>query len=241
MASAEPLKGGTVTALEVQKRNKNRVNVFIDEEYALSLTLDEAARLRKGQVLTDADVERLQGDDEVTRAVDSGARFLSHRPRSVQEVRRNLVEKEFQPSVVDEALERLTTLGYLDDRAFAEFWLRDRGQFKPLSTRALRYELRQKGVSDAILGELLADQDEEAAAYQAAQQQLKRLYGKSPDEVRQKLIGFLQRRGFSFSVAKNIMRQLETEGILRASRRYAADDADGDDLPNDDLIDEMED
>ncbi|MCI0353322.1 MAG: hypothetical protein L0Z53_28210, partial [Acidobacteriales bacterium] len=78
-----------ITALEVQKKNKERVSVYLDGEYAFSLSLVEAARLRKGQALAEDDIHALQGQDEIGKAVDRAARFLAYRPRSVQEVRRN--------------------------------------------------------------------------------------------------------------------------------------------------------
>jgi regulatory protein len=202
---------GIITALEVQKRNKKRVNVYIDGEYLFSLTIEEAAKLHKGQTLSEAEIESLRGDDSVVRAVDSAARFLGSRPRSEQEVRRNLAEKEHAPPIIDAAIERLQNLGYLDDKAFAVFWVQNRNAFKPASPRALRYELRQKGVSDAIIAEVLADLDADDAAYRAAQSQMRRLRGLTQREFKTKLGAFLGRRGFSFADARTAMQKLIDE------------------------------
>jgi regulatory protein len=203
---------GVVTALEVQKRNKKRVNVFVDDEYAFSLSLDEAARLHKGQTLTDADVDRLVGEAAVTVATDSAARFLTTRPRSEKEIRQNLAQKDTPPDVIDAALERLTALGYIDDRAFAELWVRDRMTFKPTSPRALRFELRQKGIDAEIIDAALADLDAEDAAYQAAQSQARRLRaGISRRDFQNKISTFLQRRGFSYGAARSTLRRLMQE------------------------------
>lgn len=202
---------GTITALEVQKRNKERVNVYLDDAYAFSLSLDEAARLRKGQALSDADIAALQNDDSLKRAVDSASRYLAHRPRSIAEVRQNLADKEFPEPIIEAALERLITLGYLDDHAFASFWVGERNRFKPLGTRALRYELRQKGISEAIISDVLAELDVDDAAYRAALPQLRRLRGSSRRVFEQKIGGFLQRRGFSYDVARQVLRQLQEE------------------------------
>lgn len=202
---------GKITALEVQKRNKARVNVYLDDAYAFSLTLDEAARLHKGQVLSDAEIAALRGQDTVAQAVDSASRFLSYRPRSVQEVRQNLVEKDFPDPVIEAALERLTALGYLDDHAFATFWVGQRNSFKPIGTRALRYELRQKGISEQIIEEMLAGLDVDDAAYRAALPQVRRLRGSSRQDFEQKILGFLQRRGFSYDAARTTLRQLQDE------------------------------
>lgn len=202
---------GVITALEVQKRNKKRVNVYLDEEYVFSLTLDDAARLRKGQTLSDAEISQLRTNDEIARAVDSAAHYLSYRPRSRQEVRKNLLQKSFPPAVIDAAFERLTALGYLDDRAFAEFWVRERNTFKPISPKALRFELRRKGIPDAIIAEVLDDVDADDTAYRAALSQSRRLRGSDRRAFREKMYAFLQRRGFSYSTARTVVQQLIEE------------------------------
>jgi regulatory protein len=209
MASDE--QQGRITALETQKRNKKRVNVFVDGEYAFSLTLDDAARLHKGQQLSETDIERLQDQDAIGRAADLAAHFLGYRPRSVQEVRQHLSGKDIPPMVVEQAIERLTTLGYLNDRAFAEFWVQDRSQFKPASLKALRYELRQKGIADDVVSDVLSQQDEQDAAYRAAWTQAQRMRGKSQRDMREKVTAFLARRGFSYSMTREAVRRVEEE------------------------------
>lgn len=205
------MAAGVVTALEVQKRNKQRVNVFIDGEFAFALGALEAARLRKGQPLTEAEIALLKGDDAIGKAVDSAARFLGFRPRSVQEVRRNLTEKEHPPEVIDAAIERLKVMGYLDDEAFARYWAQNRETFKPLSQRALRQELKQKGVAESVIGEALDALDENELAYRAATGNVRRLRGRTKREFRTKMSAFLQRRGFSYSTTHDAVMRLEEE------------------------------
>lgn len=205
------MEQGKITGLEVQKRNKQRVNVFIDGEYAFSLKLEAAAKLHKGQTLTEKEIAALRDEDSVVSAMDSAARFLSYRPRSEQEVRRNLEEKETAPAVIDAAIERMRGLGYLDDRAFTTFWIQERSRSKPLSPKALRYELRQKGIDSKLIDELLAEIDDNDAAYRAAQAHLRKLRGLDPKTFRHKLNGFLQRRGFAFSDARAAIERLIEE------------------------------
>ena len=200
-----------VTTLEIQKRNKERVNVYLDGDYAFSLDIMAAAQLSKGQQLSDEEIDGLQTQDEVTRAVDRAVRFLSYRPRSIKEVRRNLADKQTPEPAIEAALERLSRLGYLDDRAFATFWVENRNQFKPLSQRALRYELRQKGVADTDIEAALGSLDETEAACQAARSRLRRHRGKSREVFRQKLGAFLQRRGFGYDVIRPVVEQLIEE------------------------------
>lgn len=199
---------GVITALEVQKRDKERVNVFIDGEFVFGLNLLDAARLRKGQVLSEAEIAVLREADAVVQAVNTAAHFLSYRPRSEQEVRRNLTEKETPEAVIDAAIERLRGLGYLDDAAFARYWVENRSQFKPLSHRALRQELRQKGLSDTSIAEALSEQNESDLAYKAATTQLRKLRNRSLREFKTKMNAFLQRRGFSYSTTQDVVTRL---------------------------------
>lgn len=220
------MERGVITALELQKRNKQRVNVFVDGEYVFSLTLDDAARLHKGQTLTQTEIDALRDADEVVRAVDRAARFIAYRPRSEQEVRRNLQDKDVPAPVIDAAVTRLQQLGYLDDRAFADFWVKNRNTFRPSSERALRYELRQKGVSDRIISDVLAEAETDDAAYRAAQGQIRRLRGLTRREFRAKLNGFLQRRGFSFSDARSTIERFIEELEHEDPDYFAGADAD---------------
>ena len=219
------MESGTITRLEVQKRNDQRVKVYLDDSYAFSLTLDEAMKLRKGQVLTAEEIQALRNDDDVIRAVDRAARFIAYRPRSEQEVRRNLKEKDTDEAVIDRAIEWLSGLGYLDDQAFAAFWVKDRNTFKPTSPRALRYELRQKGVSEAIIADVLAEIEAGDAAYRAAESQARKLRGSSKEKFRAKLNGFLQRRGFSYGDARTAITELMQTLEDTDPNYFASDDA----------------
>jgi len=200
-----------ITALKVQKRNKERVGLYLDDEYAFSLPVMEAAKLRRGQCLTEAEMEALIHEDEIQHAVNRAVRFLSYRPRSAEEVRRYLVKKTLPDSVIAVALDRLRQRGYLDDAAFARFWIENRSSFKPMAPRALCYELRQKGVDADICNALVEELDVDDAAYRAAVKQIWRYRGKTRQEFKRRLGGMLQRRGFDNGVIHDVIRRLQAE------------------------------
>ena len=198
---------GRITALRVQKRNRRRVNVYLDGRFAFGLAAIEAARLRVGQVLSDEEIARLQERDAVERAVEQALNLLSYRPRSQAEVRRRLLEKGHSREAVQEALGRLSRAGLLDDRAFARFWVENRFQFNPRGVAVLRRELRQKGVDDALIEEVLAEYDEEAAAARAAEAAIRRLRRLDPLTFRRRLSDYLRRRGFPYAVITPLVEQ----------------------------------
>jgi regulatory protein len=122
-----------------------------------------------------------------------------------------LVEKEFDLGVIDAAEERLTKLGYLDDSAFARYWIQSRTQFKPLGVAALRFELRQKGVPDAVIQTALEEVDDESGAYRAAMTLFKRMRGTDRRTARQKLSTALARRGFRYDDIRPAIERLFEE------------------------------
>jgi len=206
---------GTITALKFEAHSQQRVSVYLDGEPAFWLPALEAARLRHGQVLSDAEIAALRALDERECAYEQAVRFLGFRPRSRAELAQYLRRKRVADEIVSDVLARLKDAGYLDDEAFARFWVENRQMFRPRSQRALGIELRQKGVSREVVHDAVSEQDDEAAAWQAVEGRLSRWSDLNPDELRPKITGFLARRGFGYSTInhtfKSACRALQIE------------------------------
>ena len=205
---------GRITSLQFQKRTDERVNVYLDGQFALALPALEAAQLKVGQVLTDADLARLRQVDAVSKAYDRAVTFLSVRPRSTAEVRRRLQAADVDEEYIEAAIARLTEQGYLNDAEFARYWVENRQRFRPKGAQALREELRRAGVDGEAINESLADLDAGAAAYVAGRPRAERLQAlarEEPSEFKQKLGNFLLRRGFSYDVVREVTNRLLRE------------------------------
>lgn len=101
--------------------------------------------------------------DDPALVLEAAARFLEARSRSVAEVRRRLTGAGYQAALVDGAIARLTELGMLDDEQFARAWVESRDRSRPRGERAIRDELRVKGIDRATV-ELVVDVRRAAAA-----------------------------------------------------------------------------
>lgn len=198
---------GAITALQQQKHNAERVNVFVDGEYAFAVSLDAATHLRKGQVLDDAEIELLRHDDTYEQAYQKALRYLGARPRSVAEVERALRDKGCADDAIAAALQRLVDQHYLGDDEFAAFWLENRNRFRPRSAAAIRQELRQKGVDRESIDSALQGLDEDAAAWAAATGKIDHWQALPKAEFEHKLTGFLARRGFGFDIVRRTVRR----------------------------------
>jgi len=202
---------GQITAIEVQKRNPKRANVFVDGEFAFGLAMIEAMKLSKGQVLSQEDIEALLQRDQEERAYEGALNFLSYRPRSRAEVAQRLEQKGFSETAITAVTERLCQSKLLDDRAFAQYWISNREQFKPRGEHALRHELWQKGIDDSIVDALLAEVDEAEGAYRAAAKRLPR-WKRLPANVRRRKMGdYLRRRGFGYAIIEQVWERLIAE------------------------------
>lgn len=193
-----------ITALTRQKKNPKRINVFLDGEFAFGLAEFTAVYLKIGQELTDADIAKLQSADDLEKARESALGFIEYRPRSIQEVRKNLQGKEFNDAVIEQVINRLLDVGLLDDSLFAKYWVDQRETFKPRSQMALRQELMQKGVDRTIIDKAVALVDETAAAQRLAEKQAGRYANLEEAEFKKKLMSYLQRRGFNFGIVKEV-------------------------------------
>ena len=200
-----------ITAIVIQKRNPNRVNIHLDGEFAFGLARITAAWLRTGQELDEKKIEQLQAEDAKERALQQALLFLGYRARSESEIRKNLQKHEIPEIVIEETLERLRNDKLVDDRQFAETWVENRSTFRPRSRRMLAMELRQKGLDDESMQSALEDVDDEALAYEAAQKRAPRFKELEWIEFRKKLTGFLARRGFSYSVITPVVSRIWKE------------------------------
>ncbi len=151
---------GRITAIEPQARHANRFNLYIDDQFVLGLSALLSSRLRVGQTLTDDELKQLEQQEAFETAHEKALRFIEPRPRSTSEVKRHLVKKQIAADVADHVIIRLIEAGLLDDTAFAKYWVESREQFKPRAARALRFELKQKGLSNAEITEAVGDVDE---------------------------------------------------------------------------------
>lgn len=137
-------------------------------------------------------------------------RQLAMGPRTRHQLEDKLREKGCDPQVAARVLDRMTSVGLVDDEAFAEMWVRSRQETKGLAAGALRHELRTKGVADhlvdAALGEIPPEQEKEQARALVARR-LRTMSGLDREVQTRRLAGFLARKGYPPGVAYQVIRE----------------------------------
>jgi regulatory protein len=141
-------------------------------------------------------------------AYDAAVRYLANRPRSVAEIRRHLRSKRFSEAAVDRAVDQLRAQRYIDDEAFARYWVDQRERFRPKGDRALVDELLDKGVPRETIAVALGERDPEAEIKQA-REAVRRVSARwqtlDERERKRKMHAYLAARGFSYDTIEHVL------------------------------------
>jgi len=207
----------TVTRLEPQKKNPQRLNVYLDGEFAFGISRAASPWLSEGDQLSREKVQELKTQDQVESAYQRALHFLSYRGRSSQEIQRNLQKHQVDDEVIELVLDKLRQASRVNDRAFAQEWIQNRNRFKPRGKRALSSELYRKGIPEAIISELLEDLDEQTLAWKCARQKSSHLQGLEKEAFQKKLYGYLNRRGFPYPICRDVVSSLWEEMASESS------------------------
>lgn len=150
--------------------------------------------------------------DPLLKARAAAERLLRFRPRSEQELRQRLRQKGFEAPIIETLVQELARKDLLNDQKFAQYVATNRLTMRPTGVRALRDELRRKGVAapvaEAALTKVTAGYDEAAAARELAQRRAGQMSGLPAATIQRRLFGLLQRRGFSGDVVYRVVREV---------------------------------
>lgn len=204
---------GKVTALHVRRGRSKRVDVLLDNRFAFSLEAEVTAKagLDIGQELSASQIETLTRSNSFHRCLNAAVHYLGYRPRSESELRTRLQRRGFDGDSVEAVIVKLKEQGLIDDLTFAQFWKDDRESFSPRSQWLTKLELRQKGVADEIIDQVAGAIDDNDSAYRAALGKARSLSLSDYQSFRQRLIGYLRRRGFGYEVIDHTVAQLWQE------------------------------
>ena len=209
---------GKVTDISRQKRNKTRLNIFIDGEFVCGL--DEvalvSARIKIGDEISADELKRLVFKSELNSAFERAVGYLGLAPRARKEIERYLMDKGYDRAVAEQVLQKLDEYHYTDDYGYEQSYIRSKS--KKYGTFRIAAELRKKGIASEILDELLDEGCDDGILDVA------RKYIKSHRTTdKQKLKRFLAGRGFSWDAISSAVSVLSTEGVFDE-----ADDAEND-------------
>ncbi|WLR51254.1 recombination regulator RecX [Bacillus tianshenii] len=210
-----------ITKITAQKKNENRLNLFIDdgsgERYGFSLDMDVFAKyqLKKGMEIDEVVIQELLHEDQIKKAFSLALNYLSYRMRSTKEIKEYLAGKEIDEGVIESVIERLNTYKYINDLEFAKAFVRTKKRATVKGPMLLQRELQEKGITgrnaDAGLAEYSFGEQVDVAT-QFAKKKQKQYKKESAVQAEQKIKQALMQKGFSFDVINEAVSELQLNG-----------------------------
>ncbi len=199
-----------VSAVEPQKKNKNRYNVFVDGEYTASLGAEALVTfgIREGAAVDMETLKEAVSRDNAQYAFDSAVKLIAHKMRTRAELKDRLTERGIDEAAVEDALDKLASYGYVDDAAFAGEYVRSAMQTGRWGRKAVEYRLKDKGIESNVIDEALkeyTEEDEKRIARKQLQAAAGRLKGVEARKARQKEYAALARHGFDYGVISELL------------------------------------
>ena len=204
-----------VTALEPAPGRLGGFVLEVDEAVRFRVSGDLCQRrgLQLGNRLSTAELESLAEEAGDAEAMERAVHYLSYRPRTCREVRRYL-GKHGLSGHADPAVDRCIELGYLNDEAYAQAYVRERVRLKPRGRPRLVSELLGRGVdretAERAVETTLAEEGvtESTLLREVARRRARSLRSLDPPAARRRLSAFLGRRGFRAGAIREVVLEL---------------------------------
>ena len=211
-----------ISAITIQARDKNRVNVSVDGKYRFSLDVFQLGDLgiKMGKEYTEAEIVALEEESQFGKLYTRALEYCLMRPHSQKELRDYLyrktrdtpmktggMRKGVSVQLTERVFDRLELKGYISDEKFAAFWIENRNLRKGSSKRKLSAELSAKGVDRQISDKYLLETERDDVT------ELQKIITKKRPRYadNQKFMSYLARQGFSYDDIKSALNNSESD------------------------------
>ena len=201
-----------ITKIEAQKRSKDRVNIYVDEEYFMAVyaELVYTHSLKKGMEIDKDSLESLLHDEMYMKAKNKALTILSKSDQSEKKLREKLLN-DFDENIIEDVIEFLKGYKLINDNLLAEKIVHDNMNLSKFGKNKIKQNLYNKGIASSDIQEAISqidpDEEYENAKY-LAEKRLKRLKGEDKNKINQKIYQHLAYKGFSYDIIKRVLREL---------------------------------
>ncbi len=200
----------TITQLKIQSKDKNRVNLYLDNKFFCGLDLETTIKysLKVGTIISEEKLVEIQLESEKQSAYIKALKLVSTRYKTQREVEKYLYEKGYVSQVIYYVLSKLLEYHYIDDERYVNSFVASHkntcGKLK------LKQQLLQKGVSENLINIALEDEEFDQSD---EIQKLAEKYMKSKEDTKEnyiKLFRYLMSKGFEYDeIKKSLKKEIE--------------------------------
>lgn len=201
-----------ITGAEKNRKNKDRMSIYIDDRFAFTISEEDylSLHLYDKKEITDEELDYIKNTLNFRSAKSAAIRYLSLKLRTEKEVRQKLHGEGYDSDNVEKVVEELKTIGYINNRLYAQKYVFDRSKLKPKAKKLLKLELQSRGIPADIADEVLDDWKVDEAV--VAEELVRRKFGKydlRDEAVLKKAYMFLHHRGYDRDLIEEVVRGLD--------------------------------
>lgn len=202
-----------ITKIEIGKKNKERANIYINEEYAFSISL-ELVYKENLKLNENVDIERLKTlakEDNYIRCKNSAIRIVERSYKSEKEMEDKLLLKGYDERTIERTLDFLKEYNFLNDENYARSYVKDK--IKVEGKRKIKFTLIRKGIDDNLIEDELSkvlSEDLKEVALNLALKKYNTLKKRENDKYKlsQKLYRFLMSKGYDFDLISEVVKEV---------------------------------
>lgn len=196
-----------ITKLEVQKNDKNRVNLYVDDEFysGIPAELVYLEHLKTGLEIDEKDLKKIIFENEKSKAMSRVTKYIGSSLKTQKQIRDYLRKKEYSNDTIEFVMSKLAEYNYIDDKKYAQAYVLTYG--KKYGKLKLISQLKVKGVSEEIIECVLEDNKVDSIESVASKYLKNKVMSY---EVSQKLFRFLYSRGYEFDEINSYINKLKS-------------------------------
>ncbi|MGN1032468.1 MAG: recombination regulator RecX [Intestinibacter sp.] len=203
---------GIITKIESQKKNNDRVNIYVDEKFFMAIykELVFSFNLKKGQEIDTNYLKNILEDEIYMKAKNKALNILSKSSQSERQIRQKL-SKDFEDNTIDRVVEFLQKYKFVDDEDLAARIVNTNVNLNKYGKNKIKQNLYNKGIEKSIIeqaiDEIDSDKEFENALY-LGKKRYDKLKSEDPKKAYQKIGNHLAYKGFNYDIIKKVLNRL---------------------------------
>lgn len=206
---------GVITKIEVQKNKKDRVNVYIDEEYSFSCSMElvYSHELKKNKIVDVDEIKDVVSDDNYIYCKETALKIIERTLKTEKEVEIKLRQKGFEENLIDKAISFLKKYDFVNDNKYIKCYVKEK--IKKDGKNKIKYNLMKKGIREDLIEKELNEVNIDKQQYYNTLMELARkkyeiLSKKEADKlkVKKKICDYLLRKGYLWEEIKPVLNDL---------------------------------
>lgn len=206
---------GRISNIKIQKNNKKRYNIYVDNEYAFSVSEDVLIKesLQKGLDIDDNKLSNIIQEDNFIKCRETAFRIIERSYKSEKELKERLLEKGYNNIEINRTIDYLKEYNFVDNEKLCEMYIKSK--IKTQGKKKIKYQLLHKGIDEETINNVLDNIDSESEyerekAIEVATKKYNLLIKKEEDiyKIKGKLYAFLAGRGYEYSIIQETISKI---------------------------------